>query len=77
MTAVPVTLNLPEAVVETARDAGLLTDERVSELLVAELERIQRVNRLFENADKLAALEPGLTPEQIQAEIDADRQENR
>ncbi len=70
MSNVTISLNLPEEVVTRAQAAGLLTDERVAAILLAELERI---NRLFETADRLAALEPPLTQEEIDAEIAAHR----
>jgi hypothetical protein len=39
--------------------------------------RTQKVNELFAMMDQLAAVEPTLTPEEIQAEIDAARAERR
>jgi hypothetical protein len=75
MNVVDVTLKLPEELVEKARAAGLLTDERVGEWLRTELERQRRVNRLFETIDQLAVLEPALTQEEIDAELRADKAE--
>lgn len=70
MSNVAVTFHLPEDVVERARDAGLLSDERVREMMLAELARIER---FFNLADRLAEMEPRLTPEEIEAEIRAAR----
>ncbi|MDR2011769.1 MAG: hypothetical protein LBQ20_01705 [Rhodanobacter sp.] len=39
--------------------------------------RAQQVSELFEMIDKLAAVEPPLMPEEIDAEIDAARAERR
>jgi hypothetical protein len=77
METVEVKLNLPGELVDRAKSAGLLTDERVTAWLSAELERKRRVGQLFEDAQKLRAMEPALTPEDIAAEIDAYREEKR
>jgi hypothetical protein len=77
METVEVKLNLPGELVDRARSAGLLTDERVTAWLAAELERRQRVGQLFEDAQKLRVMEPALTPEDIATEIDAYREEKR
>ncbi len=75
MDYVRVTLNLPEDVVEQAEAAGLLTDEQMAALLVSELKRKARIDRFFDDVDKLSALEPALTPEEIAAEIRASRED--
>ena len=74
---VEITLNLPQELVERAQSAGLLTEAQVERWLTEELARQQKVDRLFGNLDRLAALEPPLSPEEIEAEIDAYRREKR
>jgi hypothetical protein len=73
MDYVTVSVNLPEDVAEHAEAAGLLTDEQITAILVSELNRKARIDRLFDDLDKLAELEPPLTPEEIEAEIRASR----
>jgi hypothetical protein len=75
MDRVSVTLDLPENVVEQAREAGLLTSERLERLLLVELDRQKRITRFFDTLDRLSAIEPRLTMEEINAEIAAYRQE--
>jgi hypothetical protein len=77
MNRVDVTLNLPEDLVEQARSAGLLTEDEVERWLISELKRQRKLDRFFNTLDKLNALEPRLTPEEIDAEIEAYRQEKR
>ncbi len=77
MVTVDVTLQLPEELVTQAQNAGILTGERVAELLQTELERQRRVQRYFDALDQLATVEPRLTPEEIDAEITAYRREKR
>jgi hypothetical protein len=75
MMAIDVTLKLPDDLVEQARAAGILTDERVAELLAAELERKRRVKTLFDDIEHLHNLKPPMTQEDINAEIQAYRNE--
>lgn len=39
MSAIPVTINLPEELVEEAREFGVLSDELIAELVQAEVDR--------------------------------------
>lgn len=66
-------LNLPEELVAQARSAGLLTQEQIERWLREELQRQKRLDQLFNNLDRLAALEPPLTEDEIAAEIEAYR----
>jgi hypothetical protein len=75
MNRVDVTLNLPEDLVEQAKSAGILTEDEVERWLMSELERQRKLDRFFGTLDKLNALEPRLTPEEIDAEIEAYRRE--
>ena len=75
MTAIDVTLKLPEELVAEARAAGILTDERVAQLLEAELERKRRAGTFFDDITQLHALEPSLTQRDIDAELAAYRKE--
>ena len=77
MVTVDVTLKLPEELVVQAQNAGILTGERVAELLQTELERQQRIQRYFNTLEQLASVEPRLTPDEIEAEIIAYRREKR
>lgn len=76
METITVTLKLPSDVASQAENAGLLQDEAMTNLLVKELERLTRINRFFEDVDKLIALQPPLTLEEIEAEIAAARAES-
>ncbi|HEX5418375.1 MAG TPA: hypothetical protein VFY39_00110 [Gammaproteobacteria bacterium] len=71
-----VTVTLPDDLAQQARKAGLLRPEALAALL-REAMREGRVERLFATMDKLAALEPPLTEEEIAAEIEAARTERR
>jgi len=74
---VQITLNLPEELVTQAQEVGILTDAGVAALLHAEIERRQRVDHYFETLDRLAALAPPLSQEEIDAEMRAFRQEQK
>jgi len=77
MTTLEVKLNLPDSLANEARQAGLLTPEEL-ERLVREALRARRVERLVAVRETLAANPlPPMTPEEIQAEIDAYRTELR
>lgn len=67
-------IDLPDATAQAAREAGLLTPQALEQLL-REAMRKRQVDRLFAAMDKLAALEPPMTEEEIDAEIDAARAE--
>ena len=73
MERVQVTLNLPEELVTRAKSAGLLSDDGMERLLASELDRQQRVDKLFSTLDRLSEVEPPLTLEEIEAEIKASR----
>lgn len=77
MSAIAITLELPESLVTQAQAAGILTNQRVAELLTAELERQARVDRYFDMVDRLSAVTPSLTQADIDAEITAYREEKR
>ena len=76
MSDLEITIRLPEELVRQASESNLLTDDRLAELLQAELDR--RADRLkhgrafLEIAARVSAIEPLLT----QAEIDAARNES-
>jgi hypothetical protein len=77
MTTLEVTLELPDSLAKEAQQAGLLTPEEL-ERLVREALRAKRVQRLSKAREKLAAEPlPPMTPEEIQAEIDAYRAQVR
>lgn len=77
MTLIPITLNLPEDLVTKAEQAGLLNESRIEAWLIEELEREKKLDVFFDTLDKLSALEPRMTEEEINAEIEAYRRESR
>lgn len=77
MTALDLKLALPDSLADEAKAAGLLTPEAIEQLLRAEIRR-RRVERLFEAADRLAALDSQpLTEREVEAEIRAARSNAR
>jgi len=74
-----VQFELPDATVQAARDAGLLTSQALDRLLNAALERQRAAGALLSIADRVAAaanIEP-ISMEEINAEVKAARQERR
>ena len=70
-------IELPESLAKEARAAGLLAPDELGRL-VREALRVRRAERLTDARAKLAAEPlPPMTPEEIQAEIDAYRAEVR
>lgn len=70
-------IDLPEATVQAARAAGLLTPQALERLLNDALHR-KAVGELFEKMDELAdANFPPMTMDEIQAEVNAVREERR
>ncbi|HJX17544.1 MAG TPA: hypothetical protein VJ437_05035 [Acidiferrobacterales bacterium] len=77
MTTLQVKLELPDPLAAEAQAAGLLTPEQLERMLREAL-RARRVDKLAAAREVLAAnLLPPMTPEEIQAEIDAYRAEVR
>jgi hypothetical protein len=74
---VTLTLSLPEELATQARDAGLLTPTEIERWLRTEIERQQRLGRFFDMLDRLQAVEPRITPEEIAEEIETYRSEKR
>lgn len=75
MTKLELTLALPDSLAQEAEAAGLLTPQAI-ETLLREAIRQRQVNRLFESADRLAAVNlPPLTGAEVEAEIAAARAE--
>jgi len=69
MSVVDVVLKLPEELVAQAHAAGILTEKRVSEWIIIELERQRSIAELRDDIHKLRALEPALTAEEIALEL--------
>ncbi len=65
---ITLTLNLPQDLVDEAKSAGLLTEEQIERWLTDELDRQRKLDRLFGKLDHLAAIEPPLTEDEINAE---------
>jgi hypothetical protein len=76
MSSLEVKLDLPDGLAREAEAHGLLTPEAIESLLRAEIRR-RRVNKLFDAADRLAALDAPLTEAEVEAEIAAARQARR
>ena len=74
---IELTIRLPKELAERAEAAGLLTNERFEQMLVDELARLQHVNRFANTVEKLRSLEPQITQEEIDAELEAYRHETR
>lgn len=64
-----ITLTIPAELAREAQDEGLLTSERVSELLKDELKRAKAASRLAANLDKLRAASTDLTREDLENEL--------
>ena len=71
-----VTIELPDQLAEQARKEGLLAPTAVQRLIEEAIRR-RAGKRFLKTLDQLVAVEPRLTPEEIQAEIDAARRERR
>lgn len=77
MVAHEIKLLLPETLAQEAEASGLLQPQQIERLIREELRR-RRIARLFEAADRLAALPlPPLTDEELEAEIQAARAARR
>jgi len=71
-------IELPEATVQAARAAGLLTSQALTNLIDAALRRREAGDRLLAIADRIqAAGIPPMTEEEILAEVKAVRAERR
>jgi hypothetical protein len=66
-----ITVDLPDDVVATAQAEGLLDAPRLTEVLRAELRRMNAARKLGEMVDAIRAVEPPLTGAEIQAELAA------
>jgi len=69
-----ITVSLPDDLAQAAKSAGLLKPEALASLLREAMKKRQ-VDQLFDTMGQLAALEPKLTEEEIDAEIAAARAE--
>lgn len=78
MAQVELKLLLPDSLAREAEANGLLTPESIEALLRSELQRRKSVTRLFDAADRLAAIDlPPLTDAELQAETQAVRDARR
>lgn len=78
MTTVELTLQIPDRLARRARDAGLLSAERIVELIEREIERQLTIDRLFMAMDSLATVPiPPLDEESVAEEIQAVRHARR
>ena len=71
-------IELPDATVQAARAAGLLTSQALERLLNDALKRKQAAESLFSIADRVAAAGiPPMSMEEINAEVKAARAERK
>ena len=71
-------IELPDATVQAAREAGLLTSQALERLLNDALKRKQAAEWLFSIADRVAAAGiPPMSMEEINAEVKAARAERK
>lgn len=74
----PVQITLPDQLALDAQAAGLLSAEAMERLLREAMERRAAVDQLFAAMDRAAAADlPEMSMEEIQAEVDAVRDERR
>jgi post-segregation antitoxin (ccd killing protein) len=67
------TLYVPEELAERARQAGVLSNERILDLIERELRRTQALRRFGEIIDALS--QGGITEAEIEAELQARKAE--
>ncbi len=71
------TIELPDNLVQEAKDAGLLDPEAIASMLREKLRR-RAIDDLFSAADKLGAANfPPMTMDEIQQEVNAVRAQRR
>lgn len=68
---VDVLLKLPKELVERAKEAGVLTDERMAAMIEVELKRQAHIRRFKETVEQLRDLQPPITQEEIDEELEA------
>ncbi|HVG01141.1 MAG TPA: hypothetical protein VND68_14975 [Chloroflexia bacterium] len=76
MSSIELKLDLPDSLASEARANGLLTPGAIESLLRAEIHR-RRVDKLFDAADRLAAIDRPLSEGEVEEEIAAARQASR
>lgn len=78
MTTVELTLELPDRLARQAEDAGLLSADRIIDLIEREIERQQNIDSLFVAMEALSAVDlPPLDEAAVAAEIQAFRRARR
>ena len=77
-TMIALTVELPDQLVDEARDAGLLSPEEIEAMFRERLKK-RGVDELLDAAERLAATpnEPAMSLEEIQLEVNAIRAERR
>ena len=76
MSSLELKLDLPDNLAREAEANGLLTPEAIEAMLRTEIRR-RRVDKLFDAADRLAAVDVPLTEDEVEAAIAAVRQTRR
>lgn len=70
-----VTITLLDELVKRAQAAGLLTDERLTVILEAELTRAKHAESFKQMVEAIRGVEPPLTEAEIEEELNARRAE--
>ncbi|MCL4252474.1 MAG: hypothetical protein KJ043_01690 [Anaerolineae bacterium] len=68
-----ITLTLPDDLAQQARNLGLLENDQLTALIEAEIVRKRQhaAQKLLEIVDRIQSVEPRMTQEEIDAEIEA------
>lgn len=77
MATVQIRLDLPEELAREAQERGLLSSKAIESLIRSEIRRA-RIGRLFDDMEKLSAVDAApLTDAELEAEIRAVRSKRR
>lgn len=74
---VDVLLKLPKELVDRSKEVGVLTGERMATVIEEEIEREFHRRRFKETVKQLRDLQPPMTQEEIDEELEAYRAEQR
>lgn len=68
-----ITLTIPDDIAQQARDLGLLDNDQLTALIEAEIVRKRQnaAQKLLEIIDRIQTIEPRITQEEIDAELEA------
>lgn len=68
-----ITLTIPDDIAQQARDLGLLDNDQLTALIEAEIVRKRQnaAQKLLEIIDRIQTIEPRITQEEVDAELEA------